>query len=103
MRALAQNPDGRLFPGAYANVQFAMTPLKNAIMVPSEALLSEASGHKAFVYKNGVAEMRSLEIGTRTEQKVQVVKGLEFGDTLVVSGILQIRPNGGLRLNSQVD
>ncbi|MCL2682976.1 MAG: efflux RND transporter periplasmic adaptor subunit [Bacteroidales bacterium] len=103
LRALAPNPDGRLFPGAYANVQFATTPLKDAIMVPSEALLSEATGHKAFVYRNGIAELRTLEIGTRTERSVQVVRGLEFGDTLVVSGILQIRPNGGLRLNTQIN
>lgn len=102
MRALAQNPDSRLFPGAFASVQLAITSVKDAIMVPSEALLSEASGHRAFVYKDGVAQQRTVEIGVRTERNVQVVKGLEIGDTLVVTGIMQIRPNGGLRLNEQI-
>ena len=102
LRALAQNPDGRLFPGASASVQLGITSLKNAIMVPSESLLSEASGHRAFVYKDGIAEMRDVIIGVRTERNVQVVRGLDVGDTLVVTGIMQIRPNGGLRLNEQI-
>ena len=103
LRALAQNPDGRLFPGASASVQLAITSVKNAIMVPSEALQSEASGHRAFLYKDGVAQIRNVDIGVRTERNVQVVRGLEVGDTLVVTGIMQIRPNGGLRLNSRVN
>jgi membrane fusion protein (multidrug efflux system) len=102
MRALAQNPDGRLFPGASASVQLPITSVKNAIMVPSESLLSEASGHRAFVYKDGVAQMRDVEIGVRTERRVQIVRGLEVGDTLVVSGILQVRPNSSLRLNTEI-
>ena len=52
MRALASNTDGLLFPGTSVTVQFAMTPIYNAIMVPSEALISEASGHKAFSYQS---------------------------------------------------
>ncbi len=102
MRALASNTDGLLFPGTSVTVQFAMTPIYNAIMVPSEALISEASGHKAFVYKGGVAEYRDLEIGIRTESQVQVTKGLRAGDTLIVSGILQIRPGSLVKLNSEV-
>ncbi|MDR2906443.1 MAG: efflux RND transporter periplasmic adaptor subunit [Bacteroidales bacterium] len=102
MRALAPNPDGALFPGSSCNVQFSMTPINNAIMVPSEALISEASGHKAFVYKGGVAEYRDLEIGVRTESQVQVTKGLRAGDTLIVSGILQIRPGGLVKLENEI-
>jgi membrane fusion protein (multidrug efflux system) len=103
MRALAPNPDGKLFAGAFARVQLPMTSLNNARLVPAEALLSEASGHKAFVYKDGKAEQRDLEIGTRTDKKTQVVKGLAIGDTLIVSGILQIRPNGNVKLNAQIE
>jgi membrane fusion protein (multidrug efflux system) len=103
MRALAQNPDGRLFPGASASVQLPITSVKDAILVPSESLLSEASGHRAFVYKDGVAQMRTVDIGVRTERRVQVVRGLEVGDTLVVTGIMQIRPNGGLKLNTEIN
>lgn len=102
MRAKAPNADGKLFPGNSARVQFAMSPLHNALMAPAEALLSEASGQKAFVYKNGVAQMRDLEIGARTDKKVQVLRGLRVGDTLIVSGILQIRQDVAVKLNSKI-
>jgi membrane fusion protein (multidrug efflux system) len=102
MRALTANPDGALFPGPSCNIQFPLNSINNAIMVPSEALISEASGHKAFVYKNGVAEYRDLEIGTRTESQVQVTKGLRPGDTLIVSGILQLRPGGLVKLENEI-
>jgi len=103
MRAIAPNPNGRLFPGASANVQLMMTPTTDAIMVPAEALLSEAEGHKAFVYKDGRAQMRDIEIGTRTARQTQIVNGLAAGDTLIVSGIMQLRPNGNVRLNERID
>jgi membrane fusion protein (multidrug efflux system) len=102
LRALAPNPDGRLFPGASARVQLNITSIKDAIMVPSESLLSEAVGHRAFVYKNGIAQQRDVQIGIRTERNVQVVRGLDIGDTLVVTGVFQIRPNGNIRLNEQI-
>jgi len=103
MRAIAPNPDGRLFPGASARVHLAMTPTENAIMVPAESLLSEAEGHKGFVYKNGRAEQRDLVIGTRTARQTQIISGLQVGDTLIVSGIMQLRPNVAVRLNPQAD
>ena len=103
MRAIAPNPNGRLFPGSSANVQLMMTPSTNAIMVPAQALLSEAEGHKAFVYKSGRAQMRDVEIGTRTARQTQIVNGLAVGDTLIVSGIMQLRPNGNVRLNERID
>ena len=102
MRALAPNPDGRLFPGAFASVQLPITSIKDAILVPSEAVLSEGIGHRAFVYKDGVAQQRNVEIGMRTERNVQIVRGLSAGDTLVVTGVFQIRPNGNIRLNERI-
>ena len=102
MRAIAPNPDGRLFPGASARVNLSMIPTNNAIMVPAESLLSEAEGHKGFVYKNGRAEMRDLVIGTRTPREAQIISGLQIGDTLIVSGIMQIRPNSAVRLNPRM-
>jgi membrane fusion protein (multidrug efflux system) len=103
IRALAQNPSGRLFPGSSAKLQFVMTPLTNAIMVPAQALVSEAEGHKAYLYKDGRAMLRDIEVGTRTERNVHVIKGLSVGDTLIVSGIMQLRPNAGVRLSARVE
>ena len=46
---------------------------------------------KVFLYKSGKAEPAEVTIGLRTEDKVQVLKGLSIGDTLITSGTLQLR------------
>jgi membrane fusion protein (multidrug efflux system) len=103
MRAMAQNPHGRLFPGASARLNLVLTALTDAIMVPAHTLISEAEGHKAYVYRDGRAVQVDVEVGTRTERDAHIVRGLQVGDTLVVSGIMQLRPNTNVRLNTQVD
>ena len=44
-----------------------------------------------FIYKSGKASSVKVDIGLRTESKIQIVSGLKFGDTLLTSGILQLR------------
>jgi membrane fusion protein (multidrug efflux system) len=102
MRAKAPNPQGRLFPGSSAQMSLVLTALTNAIMVPAQALVSEAEGHKAYIYKDGRASQVDVVVGTRTERDAHIIRGLEIGDTLIVSGILQLRHNAGVRLSTEV-
>lgn len=44
-----------------------------------------------YLYKNGVAEPQEITIGIRTESRVQVLQGLNVGDTLITSGVMQLR------------
>jgi membrane fusion protein (multidrug efflux system) len=90
LRALSPNPDGSLFAGAFANVEVVLRE-KNALMIPSYALVPELKGQKVFVYEGGKAVARSVEIGLRTDEKVEITNGLEPGDTLITSGVLQLR------------
>ena len=46
---------------------------------------------KVFLYKSGKAQPVEITIGLRTEDKVQVLRGLSVGDTLITSGTLQLR------------
>lgn len=97
MRALSPNTDGSLLPGQFAKVELIFSTLDNALMVPTEAIIPELGGHKVYVVREGVAESKLVEVGIRTESTVQVVSGLQENDTIITSGILQIRPG------SQVD
>ena len=97
MRALSPNPDRNMLPGQFAKVQLIFSTIEDALMVPTEAVIPELGGHKIFVSNGGVVESKPVQVGIRTESKVQVVSGLEPNDTIITSGILQIRPG------SQVD
>jgi len=98
IRARAPNPEGRLAPGAFAEVELVLREIPDAMMVPSEALIPDIDGHKVYVVEGGVAGVRRVEIGIRTEKDVQIVKGLQAADTVITTGILQVVPGAPLRI-----
>ncbi len=48
-------------------------------------------GEKVFIYKAGKASSVKVTTGLRTESKIQITEGLKYGDTLLITGILQLR------------
>jgi membrane fusion protein (multidrug efflux system) len=96
LRALSPNPDRSLVAGAFANVEVALRA-KSAVMIPSYALVPELKGQRVYVYEGGKAVARSVQIGLRTDEKVEVTGGLQAGDTLITSGVLQLRPGMSVR------
>ena len=97
LRARSGNEEGLLVPGAFADVELILETIENALMVPSISLVPELGGHKVFVYKDGTVEQQSVTTGIRTEKLVQVTEGLEPGDTVLTTGLLQVRP--GMQVN----
>ena len=91
MRALYPNTNGELLPGRYAAITLKQNEIKDAIAIPSEAIVPEMGKNKVFVYRSGVAQPVDVEIGIRTEAEVQIVRGLAAGDTILTSGTLQLR------------
>jgi membrane fusion protein (multidrug efflux system) len=103
LRAQAPNPGRAIIPGAFAEIQFQLREIPNAIMVPSEAVIPELGGNTIFVLEDGVAKRRSIATGTRTETLVQVIDGLSDGDTILTTGILQLREGMSVRVTELID
>jgi len=93
LRALYQNKNEELRPGVYAGIYLKLSQIDNAVAIPTESLIPEMDGEKVFIYKHGKAQSVKVNTGLRTESKVQIIDGLKFGDTLLVTGILQLRQN----------
>ncbi|MDG5798944.1 efflux RND transporter periplasmic adaptor subunit [Marinilabiliaceae bacterium ANBcel2] len=91
LRALYQNEDHKLLPGMFANIRMVTGREENIVKVPSEAVIPQMDGALIFVSRNGVAEQVGVQTGTRTEKNVVVDEGLMPGDTVITSGILQLR------------
>lgn len=91
MRAICTNTDGKIFPGAFANIEVVLKEIKNALMIPTEAVIPELKSQKVFLYKNGQAQSQVIETGIRTDTKILVSKGLQSGDTLITTGVLLLR------------
>lgn len=101
VRAICPNPDGRLLPGTFANVEITLTRTEDAILVPAVAVVSGVTDKNVFVSVGGKAERRVVETGTRTESTVQVLSGLRAGDVVITSGLQQMR--AGLPVEPVVD
>jgi membrane fusion protein (multidrug efflux system) len=99
LRALCPNAGLDVLPGAFASVEIPLETLDSALMVPSEALSADAKGSKVFLFQNGKAEVRPVQAGVRTDSAVQIVSGLKRGDTVITSGIIQIRPGSSVTLS----
>lgn len=100
IRALYPNVNGRLLPGKPVNLWVRMFEVSDAITIPSQAIVPEMGQDKVFLYKSGKAEPVVITKGLRTDANVQVLEGLNTGDTLIVSGTLQLRTGLSITLDN---
>ncbi|OUQ54265.1 efflux transporter periplasmic adaptor subunit [Alistipes sp. An116] len=91
VRARYPNARGRLLPGRFATVEIRMHEISDAIAVPTEAIVPEMGIDKVFLYRGGKAHAVEVTTGLRTESQIQIINGLQVGDTLLTSGTLQLR------------
>ncbi|MBS4057429.1 MAG: efflux RND transporter periplasmic adaptor subunit [Bacteroidales bacterium] len=92
VRAMYANSAGKVLPGSFARVEIALTSTDNALQIPTEALIPEMGGSKVFVYRNGFAQPLKVSAGLRTNASIQITEGLMEGDTVITTGILQMKP-----------
>jgi membrane fusion protein, multidrug efflux system len=102
LRALYPNKNEELKPGSYAGITLELSQADNAIAIPTEALIPEMDGERVFIYRNGKAQSLKVTTKLRTESRIQIIDGLNFNDTLLVSGILQLRQNLPIVLDSVI-
>ena len=100
VRAIYDNSNGELLPGQYADIRLKQKEIKDAIAIPSEAIVPEMGKNKVFVYRNGHSEPVDVIIGVRTEKEVQIIDGLQSGDTILTSGTLQLRKGSAVKIES---
>ncbi|MDR1883673.1 MAG: efflux RND transporter periplasmic adaptor subunit [Prevotella sp.] len=102
-RALYPNVGGRLKPGLSTNVEIRLQEIKNTIVVPSLSTIAEMGRDIAYIYKDGKAHQATLKKGIRTASTVQILSGLNIGDTLLVTGVMQLRDGLPVTIDGWVD
>uniref|UniRef100_UPI0025B98740 efflux RND transporter periplasmic adaptor subunit n=1 Tax=Flavobacterium sp. UBA4120 TaxID=1946545 RepID=UPI0025B98740 len=98
VRAIAENKDGKLLPGTFANVELPLDIIKDAIVVPSEAIIPVQNGKKVFISNNGKAKEVMVETATRTDASILVLSGLKAGDTLITSGVMSLKNDAPVKV-----
>lgn len=93
VRAAVQGKQAGLVPGAFAKVALDFAPDTSSVVIPTQAVIPEARGKKVYVYKDSVAKYIDVTTGLRDSVNVQITSGLKVGDTVLVTGLLSLKPN----------
>ena len=90
LRALAPNPERKMLPGAFAQVEIPIGQVTDALSVPNISVVPELGGKKVYVFEDGVAQTRVVETGIRTDTRIEITGGLEPGEQVIVSNIARL-------------
>ena len=101
LRAEFPNKDGALFANQFVNAKLLLNTLKNATLVPTQAI--QQSGQGPYVYvvgTDGVAKMRQVKLGPSNPTDTSV-EGVNPGETVVTSGFDKVQDGSKVSTNPQ--
>lgn len=87
---------GVIHPGAFVKVYLAQN--RKGIMVPSNAIIPDALSSQVVVVKKGKAVFLNVETGLRNANLVELTSGVHQGDSIIVSGMLFVRPGADVKV-----
>ncbi len=99
VRALVQNEDHKLVAGSFTNVVIPFENNMNALLIPSQAVIPTDRDKEVAVIKGGKAKLVTVKIGTRTNDKVEIIQGLIAGDTIITTGIMQVKQGMSVKVH----
>ncbi|GAA4018129.1 efflux RND transporter periplasmic adaptor subunit [Hymenobacter fastidiosus] len=97
VRARYANTRDELRPGAFVKVNLQLGESTTALQVPTEAVIPEASGYSVYLVQNGKMVPKKVKIGIRSDKVLQITDGLAVGDSVIRTGILQVKPGDAVR------
>ena len=86
IRTEVPNPDGRLKPDMFANVQIITDLHRTAISIPQAAVLDDGGKTVVFVSAGNGYVKRGVNVGIQGNGRVEIIEGLQAGDKVVVKG-----------------
>jgi multidrug efflux system membrane fusion protein len=99
VRASFPNADLKLFPNQFVNARLQLRTLQGVTIAPVAAVQHGAPG--AYVYRikpDNTVEVRAIKTGVTEGDRVQIVSGLDPGDTVVVDGADRLRDGAKIRI-----
>ena len=85
------NTDFRLKPGMYARVGITLDTVKDALVVPADAVADLGGRRGVFQPLNGAAVFRTIQVGTEAKDVVEVLGGLREGEEVITTGARALR------------
>lgn len=96
IRSILKN--GAVQPGAYVKVRLKRSI--KGIAVPTQCIIPDATSSKLILVQEGKGKFVPVKTGIRTQDIVQITDGVEPGDSIIVTGVLFVRPNAAVKVRA---
>lgn len=98
IKALVPNAGNELLPGSFAKITLGLKTIKDALLIPNEAIIPVLNGKTVYISKNGKAQQVKVEAGTRTAEYILITAGLKAGDTVLTTGAMALKPDAPVQV-----
>ena len=97
------NDDADLRPGMFMTVRLVLSEQTDAVLVPEQALMTEGRELYAYLVEDDTVKRVTVVIGQRRRGEVQILDGIEAGDTIVVTGQQRLRDGTEVRVRREIE
>jgi membrane fusion protein, multidrug efflux system len=101
LRAICDNRGEKIFPGAFVRIDLRLRTIEDALVIPTQAVIPVFKGQTVLLRRAGVVVSVPVKTGIRTATGVQITDGVAAGDTVITTGILQLRPGMPVQVTIQ--
>ena len=98
VRGMYSNTNGALKSGMFVRLNLITETLSDVILIPTEAIIPEMGGKKVWVVSDGKAQSRAVTTGFRSSNSIEILSGLEVGDTVMIKGLMQVREGSLIKI-----
>lgn len=102
VRAIVPNAQKALTGGSFAHVVIPFSSNNNAILIPSQCIIPTTRDKKVAITRNGKASLVTVLIGNRTADKVEITQGLQAGDTVLTTALMQVKPGVDVKVKKVI-
>ena len=96
--AILNNIDNVLRPGLFMRIKLVLQEKENAFLIPEEALLSINKKHYVYIAEGDNAKIKEVSIGIRMNQFIEIEKGLDINDKVIVLGHEKLRDGSKIKV-----
>src|SRR5690606_233006 len=100
VRAVVSGRNPELVPGLFAQVNLQLGMNEDALLVPTQAVIPTIRNKQVVVLRGDSAQFTVVETGIRDSAYVEILHGVNIGDTVITSGLMAIRPESKLKISN---
>ncbi len=97
IRARVNNASARFRPGTFARVTLTIQN-ERSVVVPTQSVIPQTRDKQVVVVKNGKAQFKTVTTGIRTASAIQILSGIQVGDTVATTGLLFLKADSPVKV-----